>query len=98
MAGTILHCSLIVTQEPLSCISVGCHLVSGLGTVGLMKQHMFFFRAAPKQTVNWISTSTKPVQYYSKMAVHSLEIRVRIRCRNNHMFLVLVMDTLGSET
>ncbi len=94
MAGTILHCSLIVTQQPLLCISVGCHLVSGLGTVGLMKQH-FFFRAAPKLTLNWIKTSSKPVQHYSKMAVHSLEIRDRIRYRNNHMFLVLVTDRLA---
>lgn len=42
MAGTILHCSLIVTEQPLLSTSVGCHLVSGLGTVGLMKLHVFF--------------------------------------------------------
>ena len=44
-AGTILHC--IVSERPLLSISVGCHLVSALGTVGLMKQHVFP-RAAPK--------------------------------------------------
>lgn len=49
MAGTILHCRLIVTEWSLLSTSVDCHLVSRLGTVGLMKQHVF--STAPKHTL-----------------------------------------------
>ncbi len=62
-AGTILQCSLILTEQSLLSTSVGCHLVSGLGTVGLRKQHVF--RAATQQTLSLISTTSKPAQYHS---------------------------------
>lgn len=43
-AGTILHCSLIVTEHALLSTRVGCHLVSGLGTVFLMKRPSFYLK------------------------------------------------------
>lgn len=52
MAGTILHCRLIVTERPLLSTSGDCHLVSGLGTVGVLKQHFF---SGTKADRSWIS-------------------------------------------
>lgn len=66
MAGTILQCRLIVTAWSLLSTSVECHLVSCLGTVGLMKQHVFSTSWISIVKLDWYTISVTHIQRKKK--------------------------------